>query len=225
MLTTMISLKNAKIIGRGEDRIVYQDPVTHNRCIKISRVLVEQEFNIRSIRDWLFWLSRGCNIQYFDYNFIDVLYVRFLQKQKKSRLFDHLPKCYGFVDTDMGKGVAWELICNSDGSPCISLRDCHLQPEILGVHQKKLLRQGFSDFFKWQLKHHIMLREMGLINTLVRQINNSKICLYHIDTIGCVDIIPLALHADWFADLRIRSKIHSFKKKKLAWLYSSTGKK
>jgi hypothetical protein len=55
--------------------------------------------------------------------------------------------------------------------------------------------------------------------------NNSKIRLYHIDAIGCVDIIPLALHADWFADLRIRSKIHSFKKKKLAWLYSSTGKK
>ena len=225
MLSTMISLNNTKIIGSGEDRIVYQDPVTHNRCIKISRIFVEQEFNIRSIRDWLFWLSRGRNIQYFDYNFIDVLYFQFLQKQKNSQVFDHLPKCYGFVDTDMGKGAAWEVIRNSNGSPCISLRDCSLQPEILGVNQKELLRQGLNVFFKWQLKHHIMLRDMNLNNILVRQINNSKIFLYHVDAIGCIDVIPLALHADWFAGLRIRSKIHRFKKRKLSWLYSSSGKK
>ncbi len=76
----MIDLSKAKLIGKGLDREVYQDPTNPHRCIKLARPDFEPK--IESIHDKLLWLSRGCDARFFDYNFVDVLYANFLQKKK-----------------------------------------------------------------------------------------------------------------------------------------------
>jgi hypothetical protein len=215
---SMILLKSQKPFASGEDRIVYQDPENLERCIKIPKQLFGETFNVRSIRDRLYLWTRGGNKEYFNYNYIDVCYIDWLKKTNNKRLFDHIPKCYGFVDTDLGLGVSWELIRNPDGSTCLSLRDCLEKPKILGKKENAMLRDGISDFFAWQLKHKIMLREMAFINTLIKWNKaGDRIRLYHIDAIGCVDLIPLAMYSDWFCRLRVKSKIYQFKKK-LPWI-------
>jgi hypothetical protein len=96
--------------------------------------------------------------------------------------------------------------------------DCKSNPYLLGINQKELLWHGLKEFFTWQIEHAVMLREMAFSNTLVRQSAPQSIRLYHIDTIGCVDLIPLASCSREFARLRVRSKVHCFRKKIVAWL-------
>ncbi|MGA7278999.1 MAG: YrbL family protein [Desulfocapsaceae bacterium] len=211
----MIDLSKAKLIGSGLDRVVYQDPTYPQRCLKLARPDVEQK--IESIHDRLFWLARGCDTRFIDYNFVDVLYANFLQRKNNQHAFDHSPQCFGFVDTTRGTGVAWELIQNHDGTPCNTLIDCYHNPGLLGPNESSLLRAALDVFFAWMLEHHILLREMASSNTLIRKNEDDSLRLYHIDAIGCVDIIPLALYFNWIAQLRIRSKIFRFKKK-LTWI-------
>ncbi|MBU0485948.1 MAG: PhoP regulatory network YrbL family protein [Proteobacteria bacterium] len=212
----MIKLNNSNLVGTGNDRVVYQDPTHPDRCIKISRHPVDKSYQIKGLQNRLLWLARGRDLRYFDHNFVDVLTAELLEKRNNQRVFDHLPRCFGFVDTDLGPGVSWETIRNSDNSPCISLKDCYHQPGILGENETELLKIALNEFFAWQLDNHIMLREIAFTNTLVRRNEDGSIRLYHIDAIGCVDIIPLALYFNGIAGLRIRSKIFRFKKK-LPW--------
>ncbi len=138
------------------------------------------------------------------------------KKKNNPHAFDHIPQCFGFVDTSRGTGVSWELIQNDDGTPCITLRDCHHNPGLLGPNESNVLRTALTVFFDWMLEHHIMLREIAFSNTLIRKKEDEPLRLYHIDAIGCVDIIPLALYFNGIARLRIRSKIFRFKRK-LTW--------
>ncbi len=63
------------------------------------------------------------------------------------------------------------------------------------------------------MKNGIMLREMAFVNTLVCRIDENTIRLYHVDAIGCVDLIPLADYARWFAKMRIWNKVRRFRKR------------
>ena len=159
----MILCKSHKPIASGEDRIVYQDPENPNRCIKIPKQAFDETFHVRGIRDKLYLWTRGGNKNYFNYNYIDVCYIDWLKKRKTKNLFDHIPKCYGFVDTDLGPGVAWELIRNPDSSSCLSLRDWTEKTGIVGEHENVLFKHGIAELFGWQLKHIKRLRAKTVI--------------------------------------------------------------
>ncbi|HKJ66056.1 MAG TPA: YrbL family protein, partial [Desulfopila sp.] len=169
--------------------------------------------------DYLYYALRLFNKEHFDFNYIDALYAcRIAKRGEKNVSFQHLPRCHGFVETNLGKGVLWQRIRNFDGSDCFSLRDCYLTPGLLGENERKIIRAALDQFFAWQMKNAIMLREMAFANTLVCRIDPQTIRLYHVDAIGCADIVPLANHARWFARMRIWSKIRSFRKQITKWL-------
>jgi len=215
----MLQLDDSQIIGSGVDRIVYGHPENADLCIKIPRCNFNNDFEIKGTRDKLYYLLRGFRKEYFDYNYTDVLYAQMLQKKEKDNLiFKHLPFCEGFVETNHGKGVLWQRIRNFDGTDSITLRDCYFTPGLLGTDEKQLLWNALNDFFLWQIDNAVMLREMAFANTLVCRLEKEKIRLYHVDAIGCVDLFPLADYAEWFARLRIRSKVHRFRKQILKWL-------
>ena len=218
----MLQISNTEPIGVGDDRAVYRHPGESRQCIKIAKCNFNKDFRIQGVRDRLFYLSRLGRMEYFDYNFNDVLYAEALAARSSDEVFRHLPRCFGWVDTDLGKGVAWELLTDFDGSLCATLKDCSFNPGLLGhgdeEEERQILKQALNEFFAWQIHHAIMLREMAYINTHVCRLDPDTIRLYHIDAIGCVDLFPLASHARWFSRLRVRSKVHQFRKKMETWL-------
>lgn len=214
----MLLLKELTPIGSGVDRVVYPHPDNPGLCIKIPKYRTGKDLEVQEFRDKVFCLTRLGNKDYLDYNFTDELYARELEKRNSPEVFNHLPRCYSFADTDLGRGVVWEYIVDYDGSPCLSLKDCESNPGQLGSNEKELLWGALDEFFAWQLKHAIMLREMAFSNTLVKQNAPQSIQLYHIDAIGCVDLVPLAVYSREFARLRVRSKVHRFRKKMIEWL-------
>lgn len=215
----MLLLKELTPLGSGVDRVVYPHPDNPGLCIKVPKYKTGKDLVVEEFRDKIFCLTRLGKKDYLDYNFTDELFARELEQRNNPEVFNHLPRCYGYAETDLGRGVVWDYIVDFDGSPCLSLKDIEANPEHhLGSNAKKLLWAALDDFFTWQYEHAIMLREMAFSNTLVKQNAPQSIRLYHIDAIGCVDLIPLAAYSKEFARLRIRSKVHRFRKKMVAWL-------
>jgi len=214
----MIVLQGQQPVGSGDDRVVYQHPAVRDQCIKIARIDFQNEFKPVGFNKKLYWFSRACQNKYFDYNYVDVDYAEFLKKRNSAETFAHIPFCYGYVDTDLGPGVAWQYITDHDGSPSKSLRDYTDYPEMLGEKQKQLIWQGLEEFFSWQLDQLVLLREIAKTNTLVQERPDGSFKLYHIDAIGCADLIPLARYSRFVAKLRIKSKLGRFKKVMVGWL-------
>ncbi len=219
----MILLKGQDPIGAGEDRVVFLDPSQPGRCIKISRVDFEKDFSPLGLNERLYWLSRGGQTKYFDFNWVDVCSAKELQRHETDDTYNHLPRCYGYVETDLGRGVAWDHITNANGTACRSLRDYKMHPELLGEEEKAKIWQGLKEFFDWQLGNRIMLRELAFINTLVHEDDAGTFTLYHIDAIGCADLIPIAKYSPFIRKLRIMSKVHRFRKRMKAWLGEPQG--
>jgi len=217
-VNNMIFLKGQVPIGAGQDRVVFLDPSHQGRCVKITRINFKRDFKPVGFNETVYWLSRAGQTKYFDFNYVDVRYAQSLAKRKSPYSFTHIPFCYGYVETDLGVGVAWDYITNDDGSSCKSLKDYDDNPHILGEKEKQLLWQGLESFFAWQIQQNIMLREMAYSNTLVREEKDGTFKLYHIDAIGCADLIPLAKYSELVARLRIRSKVRRFRKRMVAWL-------
>ena len=214
----MISLKQQIPISGGDDRLVFRDPTDHGRCIKIARIDYHTDFKPDGFNQTLFWLSRAGKTKYFDFNFVDAEYANYLMKRSSANTFKHIPSFYGWVETDLGHGVAWEYICNHDGSGCKSLKTFSDNPHLLGPKEVELLWSGLDSFFSWQLQECVLLREIAYTNTLVKEKKDGSFHLYHIDAIGCADLIPLARYNKFIAKLRIKSKVGRFRKRMVRWL-------
>ena len=208
----MIKLSTCKPFASGEERDVYLHPEDGGKCIKISNVTPADDFRPTNLRDWLFWVSRGRNTNYFDINCTDDLFCRQLSDRNDPEVFKHLPKCYGLVDTDLGKGLVCELIQNDDGSTCITMKQYIHQHG--AISDEKVIK-AIDDFLYWMIEKNIFLREMGGTNTFFRYSKDGEVRLYHIDAVGCLDLIPLANYWDWFSRLRIRIKINHLRRRKI----------
>lgn len=213
----MITLSNIPPLGSGEDRVVYPYPGKPDLCIKIPQRSL-QSLDIKGVRDTIFYLTRNCRKEYLDYNFVDVKYAERLERRNERSMFQHIPRCYGFVETDLGTGVAWQRIQDFDGSPCTTLKDIKHRGHPLTAEETCKLWMALQEFFSWQLKRGIMLREMAYTNILICRLTENQIRLYHIDAIGCADLIPLAFYVHWFARLRVFSKVSRFRKRMVEWL-------
>jgi len=88
-------LKLERHLASGTERDVYLHPHFPDRVIKIRRKTAHA-----------------------DRNFVEYSFHRSARLQ-----FQHIPKCYGWVDTDHGRGLEYELISEEDGSPSCRLTE------------------------------------------------------------------------------------------------------
>ena len=214
----MISLSQQIPMSGGDDRLVFLDPSDSSRCIKIARINYEHDFKPRGFNETLYWLFRGGQLKFFDHNYVDAEYAAHLSNRGSENSFNHIPRCYGWVETDLGPGVCWEYITNDEGQRCRSLKDYSDNPDLLGEKERVKLWSGLNTFFSWQLNELVLLREIAYTNTLVQERGNDHFHLYPIDAIGCADLIPLARVSRFVATLRIRSKVGRFRQRMVKWL-------
>jgi len=208
----MLKLSVLQPFASGEERDVYRHPEDDRKCIKISNVRPPVDFRPETLRDWLFWVTRGRNTGYFDINYTDALFYQQLNQRNDPEVFKHLPKCYGLVDTDLGMGLVCELIQNGDGTTCMTMKQ-YIQKH--GAISDPKVINAVDDFLNWLVDKNIFLREMGGTNTFFQYNKNGQVKLYHIDAVGCLDLIPLANYWPWFSRLRIKIKINHLRRRKI----------
>ncbi len=175
----LIELDESLLIGQGCHKKVYAVPQEPDKCVKIiynadGQKDIKRELSYRSYR-------RAHNMP-----------------------MDLVPKYYGTVETNLGRGYLYERITDADGKPSVTLRDCVRDTAILSRYLEDITAKLL------ELRRRIMDENwitMGITdeNIIFRKeaSNEYRVCL--ISDLGTADFIPVT-RIRWFAVKKIRRK-------------------
>jgi hypothetical protein len=168
----------------GGNRLVFVDPEDQNRCIKLAR----PERSPESKKLQKGWLGKFRTTAYFDENVSDMSVYRHIQRQIGDSALSMIPNCYGYVETNLGRGLAYELI--RDETEKISLT---LKQYVWENGCTEALKETINAFLKEWQKLGMPSRNLLLHNIVVQQNRLGNVTrLVVIDGLGWPDFLPLA---------------------------------
>lgn len=193
------SLESA--FSSGGNRLCFVDPNDDQSCIKIARP-ERSPAQKRAEKPFPGNLRR---LAYFDENISDISVYKHIDTVIGLEAYRLLPKCYGYVETNFGRGLAFELIRDTDGQISITLKQYVWQHGL--TDSLKLALDSFLTL--WQLLG-MPSRNLLLHNIVVQQDNNADKAsitrLLVVDGLGWPDIVPLAYYIRPLARYKARRK-------------------
>lgn len=113
-----LQLADAEPIGMGNRRRVFQHPDNPDLCIKIARTE-----HIRAQMDARGPVYRLMPTRWRDDNWLEArAYQQAVLLLSDERIWAHLPKLYGWQNTDIGAGLVFDYYCDAAGQPAPTLR-------------------------------------------------------------------------------------------------------
>lgn len=185
----MIILKDKDFIAKGNERACYLYPNDNTKTVKVT-----YEGN-----------ARKKNKQ----SEMEINYYKKLEKKKFSN-YVHLPKYFGEVDTNKGKGFVLELIRDFDGEVSKSF-EYYIQRDGIDVYESELKK------FKQYFLDNCIIFNYGMMpkNILLRKNTETDFDLVLIDGLGDVCHFTLPNEIPYFARKRINRRWDKFVKKYL----------
>lgn len=153
MLEILI-LNDSLLVAKGGGRACYIHPKDKTKVIKI---IYSQE---------------GINNSQND---IEYTYINYLKKQKKDLSF--ITDCYGYVETNFGKGLIFDRVLNYDRTTPKSFRYL-IANNIIALEEQKLLLDELKEYLE---KNEILFVDNSLTNILCCEIEKGKYKLVIID--------------------------------------------
>ena len=179
-----IQLSDENIISRGNERVCYQHPLYKDRVIKVT-----------------YKKARGQNK-------LEFAYYAYLQK--KGIDFSQIAKCYGWSDTQEGKGLVFEKIMYNTST--LTLADA-VKTKAVDLTQ---LDTMVEELYKYLVKNQILFVDIGLDNIMLTQ---DKLVI--IDGLGGRRLnwkFYLYIHMPLYTQYKIKKQwkkvLHQYKKLK-----------
>ena len=189
-----VYLQNIAPFAEGGNRLCYIHPDNSSHCIKVNRP------NIAAItRASKPFYKRLRPLTDFDDNYRE--YEAYQQRAVKvgtARVWDHLPRCYGWQETDIGPGLVSDYYTNKNGTTADTLEK-HLHTH--GLTRDTLA--SLEQFAAW-LRDTSILTKNILPHNLVFAPNGH---LMLIDGLGLLDYIPIRQHVKSLAQNYIEQRI------------------
>ncbi|OOF32811.1 YrbL family protein [Salinivibrio costicola] len=132
----MIYLQNHKPIGSGQTRDCYLHPHDPTKCIKIMKANQPSDVNAR---EWDYY-------QYLIKKHVDT---------------SHLPQCYGFIDTDLGAGLVFDFVGNSENETFLSLLE-------KGKLSREKASKTFNELQQYLKETNICFIDTNLNNVIIQ---------------------------------------------------------
>lgn len=151
-----IELNDALIIGKGGERICYSHPLNSKKVIKIVHVLNSHN----------------------NQNELEHSYMKYLDKKDVD--LSGVTQCYGFVNTNKGKGLIFERVTDYDGKFSNSFRYMIAYKLISEQEQRKLLK----DLRIYLEKNKILFIDNSLTNIFYKRENKNESSLIIVDGLG-----------------------------------------
>ncbi|ARP83513.1 hypothetical protein CAL12_23600 [Bordetella genomosp. 8] len=151
-----IALVLSEQIGSGHDRVVWRHPLNRALGIKVSKPDQER-----------------------DQNLIELHYGMHLQRLGIASR--HLPRVYGWVQTDHGPGLVVDLVQQADGTPCPTL------PHALrsGMVSEMEAAGMVGEACEWLADNGVILADPGINNVVVhRSPETGRPYLAFVDGLG-----------------------------------------
>lgn len=185
----MLILKEEDFVGKGNERACYLHPEDKNKAVKVT-----YENNNRK-------KSKQTKIE--------VAYYKKLLKRGLTN-WKHLPKFYGEINTNKGKGFVVEIIRDYDGEISKTFA-YYLKENGLDKYKKEL-----ADYKQYFLDNKIIFN-FGMMpkNILLRKNSETEFDLVLIDGLGDVSHLTIQNIIPYFVRRRILSRWNKFEKKYL----------
>lgn len=176
-----IVLTSEKPFAQGGNRLCFVHPQNADLCIKVRR----PDFSLEDRRRKKGFPKNLKPLSSFDDNREEWQVMQAFNKYFDAQAFQLMSRCYGFVETDMGKGLVSDLIRDDAGTISQTLKkylwDSGFEPEI------RAAVEAFSK--RWQ-DFAIPSRDL-LLHNIVVQIQDDKISrLVVIDGLGSAGVFP-----------------------------------
>jgi len=112
-----LALKNTKPFAEGVNRLCFIHPENNARCIKVVK-----EGSIAFLRSKRSFIKNLRSNSYFDDNLNEYnAYQQSAITKGGNRIYDHIPRCYGWQETDIGKGLVLDYYSQDNDKPCMTL--------------------------------------------------------------------------------------------------------
>jgi len=166
-------------LGTGDNRKCYAFPGDPDKCIKIDKPWNEGFHNTpkKRIKKTLMpWLAD------FSSNREEARFYRLKARNLGEAFYEHAPRCYGIVLTNLGPGLVFERIRDSDGNYSERL-DKFLLKNPEKAHDVMELIERVYDYM---VKHDLLLFSSNPDNFVIQQMEKSVDRLVIIDwkTVG-----------------------------------------
>lgn len=170
----MITIDKSLCIGKGSERYCYRHPDDQDICIKVAYKAARNDKQ---------------NIKEYQY---------YRKRLKRVSSWAHIPRCHGWVATDLGPGLAFDFISDIHGKPCRSLH------EILVSHSLSLdqLAGPLEELRSYLLDNRIIVCDLRSKNILCRT-EGHQTRLYLVDGLGNGDFLKIADHVPALARAKI----------------------
>lgn len=177
-----INLTKEFFIAKGGERECYIHPKDNSKVVKIIH-------------------RKGKNNEQ---NQLEYKYTNFLKA--KNRSFEHITKCYGFVDTNLGKGLVFDRVLDYTNEQSKSFKEYVLNSSLPIDTEKKLIEELKNYIFS----NDILFIDVDLSNLFCKEYEKGKYKLIIIDGLG-------ARRIGFRFSLYLKSKIFTKYKMKKQW--------
>ena len=171
-------------LGSGNERDCWLHPTDPHLCVKTTHKAASKK-------------NQNQNKQ-------DAIYYALLKKRKI--LNHHIPKVYGWCETNKGPGLLMERMINTDGTPSLLLSET-LDQSLINTNTAKQIIDDFCQLF---LAQAITISDENISNFMVRFIENNTPILVVVDGLG---------HRSIDIKSRLRDRIKALSRKKTRETY------
>ncbi len=185
----VIQLCRERRFASGYHRDCFVHPGNESRCIKVSRGGDHRE----TMRE----------TEYFEH------------LERRGIPWDLIPRCHGYVETNLGAGAVFDLVRDADGEIAKPLGHYLSSPRLAEKHRFGLA-EALAALRRYLTDHRIVIRTLKAKNLVYRVVTPEEGQLYIVDNIGNTDLIPAATHIRLFAVRKINRKWPRFERDLLA---------
>ena len=198
----MIQLSLEKPFAQGGNRLCFIHPQQPEVCIKVRR----PDFTLADCRRKKGFPKNLRPLYFFDDNREEFKTISKLNSSKGEIASRHVYRCYGFVETDLGKGLATELIRDPDGRISLSLKQY-----IWKSGFNRSCQAAVDALKKFWMTHLIPSRDLLTHNIVAQQDESGGVeRLVVIDGLGSPHVIPFGWLPPVLQQRQVRERIKRF---------------
>lgn len=195
-----VQLAGAAPFARGGNRLCFVHPAHPDRCLKVRR----PEFTLEDLRRSKGFPKNLRPLSWFDDNLEEFGVMQAIDRQSGEAAYELVSRCYGFEETDRGRGLTSELIRDGRGTISNTLKqyiwDHGYTPSLQAVVERFATRWTELALPSRDLLLHNILVQCGKDDADIRR-------LVVIDGLGSPGLIPFAWLPFSFRQYQARRKI------------------
>ncbi|MFG0274538.1 MAG: YrbL family protein [Phycisphaerales bacterium] len=193
-------LEDSKPFAVGGRRWCFVDPRDPGRCIKVNRT---DALRYGRTQPGLILPAKWRRA--YDNNLDDHRQLGSLMRRIGDESYDHLPRTYGFVETDLGQGLVIDLFRDRDGAISRTLREL-----LCTGADPAQFDSALDDLGAFMVRHRVLTRKL-LDHNIVAQDTDRGWRLHIIDGVGEGAFVPVRRLVPALARRRIAERIEEFR--------------